>query len=208
MGNCVGILLAGGQARRMGGADKALLRLGGLPLLAHVIAALRPQCSALIISANGDLSRFAGFDLPAFTDTVPGFKGPLAGILAGLEWIAAHSPETELAVSAPADTPFLPATLALRLTNAQREQESQLACARSGGKVHPAVALWPVAIREDIRRALTIDDKRKVEAFAQNYTRAIVGWPVDPFDPFFNVNEPKDLETAEEILRKCENKIA
>jgi len=199
-GRTIGILLAGGLARRMGGGDKALRNLCGLPLLAHVIAALRPQCGGLIISANGDPARFSSFEVPVVADNVPGFNGPLAGILAGLDWIASNSPDTPLAISVPADTPFLPGTLVARLAGARKESASLLACAGSGGRIHPAVALWPVAIRDDLRRALLCESMRKVEGFAQNYSRAIVGWPVDPVDPFFNANEPSDLARAEEIL--------
>ncbi|MCI0598061.1 MAG: molybdenum cofactor guanylyltransferase MobA [Beijerinckiaceae bacterium] len=205
---CIGILLAGGLARRMGGGDKALRHLGGLPLLAHAIAALRPQCAGLIISANGDPARFSGFGLPVIADTVPGYKGPLAGILAGLDWIAAHYPDAQFAISAPADTPFLPANLVARLIGARNEHTSQLACASSRGRIHPAVAMWPAAIRDGLRRALIIDDTRKIDALAQLYNRAIADWPADPYDPFFNVNELSDIAMAEEILQWRENEIA
>lgn len=206
--NTIGIILAGGLARRMGGGDKALRRLGGISLLGHVIRALRPQCAGLVLSANGDQTRFAGFDLPVIADTVPGFQGPLAGILSGLNWIAAHHPDVPLAVSVPADTPFLPCDLVARLTRACGEQNAKLACARSGGRLHPAVALWPVTIRRDLRRALIVENVRKVEAVMQNYSRAIADWPTDPYDPFFNVNTPGDLLLAEAILAKRGRSVA
>ncbi|MGH6869426.1 MAG: molybdenum cofactor guanylyltransferase MobA, partial [Methylocella sp.] len=189
-GMCVGILLAGGLARRMGGGDKALRQLGGIPLLAHAIAALRPQCQGLVLSANGDPERFAGFDLPVVADDVPGFMGPLAGILAGLDWIAARRPDVPSAISVPADTPFLPGDLAARLMDARAKDNALIACARSGGRTHHAVAFWPVSIRCDLRHALVVEDMRKVEAFLQNYSRAIVEWPILPYDPFFNANDP------------------
>ncbi|HET6379211.1 MAG TPA: molybdenum cofactor guanylyltransferase MobA [Methylocella sp.] len=206
-GDCIGILLAGGRARRMGGRDKALEELGGAPLLAWAIAALRPQCAGLIISANGDLGRFAAFGLPHVSDSVPGFKGPLAGILAGLDWIAANRPDIPLALSAPADTPFLPADLAARLEAARRAIGAPVACASSGGRAHPAVALWPVAIREDLRHALVAQDIRKVDAFSERHGRAIADWPATPYDPFFNVNEPGDLAQAEAILARMKSRL-
>jgi molybdenum cofactor guanylyltransferase len=206
-GTCVGILLAGGLARRMGGGDKALRKSGGISLLAHVIAALRPQCISLVLSANGDPARFAGFDVPVVADDVPGFRGPLAGILAGLEWIAARCPDVPLAISVPADTPFLPGDLAARLMDARAKGNALIACARSGGRTHPAVAVWPVSIRNDLRHALVVEDMRKVEAFLQNYSRAIVEWPIEPYDPFFNANDPSDLVAAKTILSRRDKHI-
>ena len=204
---CVGILLAGGLARRMGG-DKALRKLGGIPLLAHAIAALRPQCEGLVLNANGDPERFGGFDLPIVADDVPGFMGPLAGILAGLDWISAHRPDVASAISVPADTPFLPGDLAIRLMDARAKDNTLIACARSGERTHQAVALWPVSIRFDLRHALVVEDVRKVEAFLQNYSRAIVEWPIEPYDPFFNANVLADLAAAETILSRREKHIA
>jgi molybdenum cofactor guanylyltransferase len=207
-GTCVGILLAGGLARRMGGGDKALRKLGGIPLLARAIAALRPQCEGLVLSANGDPERFAGFDLPIVADDLPGFMGPLAGILAGLDWIAAHRPDVASAISVPADTPFLPGDLAARLTDARANDNALIACARSGGRTHQAVAVWPVSMRFDLRHALVVENIRKVEAFLQNYSRAIVEWPTLPYDPFFNANDPSDLAAAEAILARRDNRLA
>lgn len=208
MSRCVGILLAGGLARRMGCGDKALRKLGGIPLLAHAIAALRPQCEGLVLNANGDPERFGGFDLPIVADDVAGFMGPLAGILAGLDWIAAQRPDVALAISVPADTPFLPGDLTARLMDARAKDDALIACARSGERTHQAVALWPVSIRFDLRRALVVEDVRKVEAFSQNYSRAIVEWPIKPYDPFFNANVLADLAAAETILAWREKHIA
>jgi molybdopterin-guanine dinucleotide biosynthesis protein A len=206
--SCVGILLAGGRARRMGGGEKALRKSGGISLLAHAIAALRPQCEGLVLSANGDPARFAGFDVPVVADDVPGFMGPLAGILAGLDWIVARHPDVPLAISVPADTPFLPIDLAARLIDARAKDNALIACARSGGRTHPAVAVWPVSIRNDLRHALVVEDIRKVEAFLQNYSRAIVDWAIEPYDPFFNANDPDDLAAAETILARRDNHLA
>jgi molybdopterin-guanine dinucleotide biosynthesis protein A len=205
--SCFGILLAGGLARRMGG-DKALRKLGGIPLLARAIAALRPQCEGLVLSANGDPERFAGFDLPIVADDLPGFMGPLAGILAGLDWIAAHRPDVASAISVPADTPFLPGDLAARLMDARAKDNALIACARSGGRTHQAAAVWPVSMRFDLRHALVVENIRKVEVFLQNYSRAIVEWPNLPYDPFFNANDPSDLAAAEAILARRDNRLA
>ena len=197
-----GVLLAGGQSRRMGGGDKCLQRIGGQPLLAHVIGRLAPQCASLLLSANGDASRFADFGLPVIADDVPGFAGPLAGLLAGLDFIAAHHPETAWALSAAADTPFLPVDLVIRLHTARKEASVSLACARSGGRIHPTIALWSVALRHDLRRALVDEDLRKVEAFQARYPRAYADWAIAPDDPFFNINTPEDLATAEALMAR------
>jgi molybdenum cofactor guanylyltransferase len=197
-GKIIGILLAGGLGRRLGGGDKPLKKLGGIPLLAHAARALQPQCQSLIVSANGDLERFSKFGLPVVADDLRG-AGPLAGILASLEWIAAHDPDAPLAMSAPADTPFLPDDLVARLEGA-RQGGAAIACASSGGRLHPAVALWPVALRGALRRAMVEGNVRKVETFERNCGAAIADWPATPYDPFFNVNDPQDLLTAEEIL--------
>ncbi len=205
--SCVGILLAGGRARRMGGGDKPLTMLGGLPLLAHAAAALGPQCRGLVLSANGDPERFASFGFPAVADNLPGYMGPLAGILTCLDWIAARKPDVQFALSAPADTPFLPGDLFARLARA-RQSGASIACASSGGRLHPAVALWPVALRGELRRAFVDNHVRKVETFVRNYGPAIVDWPLEPYDPFLNVNEPKDLQAAEAILLIHKRSIA
>jgi molybdopterin-guanine dinucleotide biosynthesis protein A len=180
----------------------------GIPLLAHAVAALRPQCEGLVLSANGDPARFAGFALPIVADDLPGFKGPLAGILAGLDWIAARCPDVPLAISVPADTPFLPGDLAARLIDARTKDNAMIACARSGRRTHPAVAVWPVSIRNDLRHALVVEDMRKVEAFLQKYSHAIVDWAIEPYDPFFNANDPSDLAAAETILARRDNHLA
>jgi molybdopterin-guanine dinucleotide biosynthesis protein A len=202
MKGCVGVLLAGGLAQRMGGGDKPLLALGGRPILAQAIERLRPQCAALVLNANGDPARFSAFGLPVVADSVVGFAGPLAGVLAGMDHARANSPHVTDILSAPADTPFLPADLVERLGAARQAARAQIAVAASGGRVHHAVALWPVALREDLRRALVEEDVRKVSAFIARYSNVTVDWPVAPYDPFFNVNRPEDVGRAEEILAK------
>jgi molybdopterin-guanine dinucleotide biosynthesis protein A len=199
----IGILLAGGRATRMGGGDKSLKLMGGSPILAHVIDRLRPQCTALILNANGDAGRFTAFGLSTVADDLPDFPGPLAGILAGLDFIAAHHPGTDWAVSAPTDTPFLPRDLVVRLHVARAG--SMLACARSGGRIHPTLALWPVALRHDLRRALVDEDTRKVAGFISRYPVAYADWSSEPFDPFFNANRPGDMIEAEKIAARTDS---
>jgi molybdopterin-guanine dinucleotide biosynthesis protein A len=195
-----GLILAGGLARRMGGGDKAMLRVGGRLLLERVIVSLRSQCAPIVLNANGDPARFAEFGLPVISDTIEGFAGPLAGILAGLEWMAAHRPDADTLLSVPADCPFLPPDLLTRLDAARRKEGVSLACARSGGWRHPVVALWPVALRGDLREALN-NGQRKIETWMARHGVAVATWPDTPFDPFFNVNTPEDVAEADRIAK-------
>lgn len=193
---CVGVVLAGGLARRMGGGDKPLLDMGGRPILAHVIAALAPQCAALVLNANGDPARFAAFGLPVVADSVEGHAGPLAGVLAGMDHAAETRPGASFVLSAPADTPFLPADLVARLDGARSAAGAAIAVAASGGQTHHAVALWPLALRDALRRALVGEGLRKVSAFIARHPGVTVEWPAAPRDPFFNINSPADLVEA------------
>ena len=197
----VGLLLAGGQSRRMGGGDKALRLLGGIPLLDRVIERLRPQVDALVLNVNGDPDRFARFGLPVAGDTVPGFVGPLAGVLAGLDWAASHRPDCAYVVSVATDAPFLPIDLVTRLAEALDEARADLACAASGGRTHPVFGLWPVRLRDDLRRAVVDQGIRKVDLWTARHQLTTVSFPVQPVDPFFNANRPEDLETAAALLR-------
>jgi molybdopterin-guanine dinucleotide biosynthesis protein A len=198
MTRCFGIILAGGQARRMGGVDKPLIEVGGAPILEHLVRRLAPQCAGLALNANGDPERFAGFGLPVVADNVAGFAGPLAGVLAGLDHAASHG-DAELALSVPADTPFIPEDLVARLAAARAAAGAEIAVAASGGRTHHAIALWPVALRHALRHALVEEDMRKVSAFIERYPSALAEWPVEPYDPFFNVNRTEDVEQAERI---------
>jgi molybdopterin-guanine dinucleotide biosynthesis protein A len=184
----------------MGGGDKALVEIGGRPLLAHVIARLRPQVAGLVLNANGDAARFASFGLPIVADDIAGFAGPLAGIVAGLDWLARERPSATHAVSIAADTPFIPSDLAARLDAARVAQGARLACAASGGWTHPVIGLWPIDIRHDLRRALVDEELRKIDLFTARYAIVSVEWDVRPFDPFFNVNAPEDVAEAERII--------
>jgi molybdenum cofactor guanylyltransferase len=196
----VGLLLAGGQSRRMGGGDKALRLLGELTLLDRVIERLRPQVDALLLNANGDPARFAQYALPVVPDSIPGFAGPLAGVLAGLDWAASQRPDCPYVVSVATDAPFLPADLVARLADGLHEAGADLACAASGGRTHPVFGLWPVRLRQDLRRALVEDEIRKVDLFTARYRLATVSFPLAPVDPFFNANRPEDFAAAAALL--------
>ena len=198
----LGVLLAGGLARRMGGGDKPLKTLGGVTLLDRAVARLAPQCDGLIVNANGDPARFAGLGLPVVADTVEGFAGPLAGVLAALEWMAVHRPQTAWLLSIPTDSPFLPADLVARLHAAREAAGTSLACARSGDQTHPVVGLWPVSLAGDLRHALVVEDLRKIDRWTARHGIAEAVWPTAPYDPFFNANSPEDLAEAETILAR------
>ena len=196
-----GLILAGGLARRMGGGDKTLLRIGDNTILERAIATLAPQCAGLMINANGDLSRFARFGLPVVSDDIAGFAGPLAGILAGLDWLAAYEPDKTWMVSVPGDCPFLPGDLVDRLHEQRTASGLPLACAQSGEWRHPVVGLWPVSLRHDLREALQAGS-RKIEAWTGKHGVALAQWPAEPIDPFFNVNTPEDAAAAERIAMR------
>jgi molybdopterin-guanine dinucleotide biosynthesis protein A len=193
----LGLVLAGGLARRMGGGDKALIDIGGAPILGRVLAQLQPACAQVILNANGDPARFASYRLAVVADGVPGFAGPLAGVLAGLDWAAQNRPELAWLASAPADCPFLPSDLVSRLHAAARAARLPLACARSGARRHPVVGLWPVALRGDLRHALLSEGLHKIETWTARHGVALADWPAEPIDPFFNVNTPEDVAEAE-----------
>ncbi len=193
------LVLAGGEGRRMGGADKALLELGGRPVLRHILDRLGPAHGPFAISANGDPSRYAAFGCPVLPD-LPQFRGrgPLAGVLAGLAWAEALGAASLL--TAPGDAPFLPPDLARRLAPAP-------ALAESGGKRHPPVALWPVAARAALEAHLAaLDPDRRgawsVLAFAEQIGARVVSFPVEPADPFLDIDTPADLARAE-LRARC-----
>jgi molybdopterin-guanine dinucleotide biosynthesis protein A len=198
----LGLVLAGGLARRMGGGDKPRTMIGGQTILSRVIDRLAPQCTRLILNANGDPARFADTRLPVIPDDVPDFAGPLAGVLAGLDWAAANAPETGYVASVPGDCPFLPRDLVARLHKARTDAGQPLACARSGEWRHPVVALWPVALRDNLRRAVTQEGLRKIEIWTARHGVALAAWPAEPVDPFFNVNTPEDAGAAERLAAR------
>lgn len=197
MTDAVGVILAGGLAQRMGGGDKCLLELAGRTLLDHVKDRLAPQVGTVILNANGDPGRFASYGLPVVADTVPDFAGPLAGVLAGMDWARCHLPQTEWILTVAADTPFLPRDLARRLQAAAENERAPLAVACSAGRRHPVFALWSVALMDDLHRAVADDGVRKIVAWTDRYRVARVDFDAAPIDPFFNINTPEDLVTAE-----------
>lgn len=193
------VILAGGQATRMGGGDKALLPLAGQVMLARVIGRATAQCGALALSANGDAARFADYGLPVLADSVPGHAGPLAGVLAGLDWAAAQG--ADHIVSLAADTPFFPQDLVARLWSARGAQGLALAATRVGDRVlyQPTFGLWPVDLRDDLRAALN-DGVRKVTRWAEQHNPGVAVFGATPQDPFFNINTPADLAQAEALI--------
>lgn len=201
MTGLVAVLLAGGQARRMGGGDKCLRPIAGRPILAHILDRLRPQVDAIAINANGDPARFAEFGLEVVADSVAGFPGPLAGVLAGLDWAATRQAAALDMVSVPCDGPFLPRDFVARLVAGRDAAGAEMACAASAGQAHPVAALWPVRLRDDLRRALTVEGIRKVDAWTGRHRLAQVPFADEPVDPFFNANEPSDLMEAERLLK-------
>jgi molybdopterin-guanine dinucleotide biosynthesis protein A len=198
----LGVLLAGGLARRMGGGDKPLRAIAGRTILERVVERVAPQCDGLVLNANGDPARFADTGLTVVADDVPDFAGPLAGVLAGLDWAAANRPEIAWILTAAADTPFLPADLVERLHAARVTAGAELACAETGGQRHNVDALWPVSLREPLRAALVEEGLRRVDRFTARYRLATAEWPTEPVDPFFNANTPEDMIAAETFLRE------
>lgn len=195
----VGVILAGGLARRLGGGDKVLRQVGGRAILDWQIERLAPQVLRIILNANGDPGRLARPGLTIVADTVAGTPGPLAGVLAALEWTAASAPDATRVVTVPGDAPFIPADLAARLHAAGGDRSP--AHASSAGRTHPVIAMWPVAIRHALRDAIVRQGVRKVGAFLHEHGSVAVDWPAVPVDPFFNVNTPDDLQRADDISR-------
>jgi molybdopterin-guanine dinucleotide biosynthesis protein A len=200
----VGVLLAGGLSRRMGGGDKCLLDLGGRPMLQHVVDRLGPQVADLVINANGDPARFARFGLPVVPDTIVGFAGPLAGVLAGMRWSARNKSEVQWVATVSTDAPFLPLDLVWRFLAAVEGQPAAIALAASNGEVHPVIGLWPVALADDLEAALRAG-VRKVLHWTERHGTIVVDFPLLRFhgrqlDPFFNANTPEELDEARALI--------
>jgi molybdopterin-guanine dinucleotide biosynthesis protein A len=196
----VGVLLAGGRARRMGGGQKCLRLLAGRTLLDRVIGIVRDQVETLALNANGDPECFADYGLPVLRDVVEGFAGPLAGVLTGMSWARQRVPSASCLLTVPTDAPFLPRDTASRLRAALDAEAADIAFASSAGRMHPVVGLWSVALCEDLRTALVEEGIRKIDHWAARHRIARVEWPCEPIDPFFNVNRPEDLAEAERLL--------
>ncbi|SUS06063.1 Molybdenum cofactor guanylyltransferase [uncultured Defluviicoccus sp.] len=210
-----GVVLAGGLGRRMGDGDKCLRPLGGQPLIAHVIARARPQVATLLLNVNDSASaaELSRFGLPIAPDVVTGFAGPLAGILTAMRWAQASAPSCRWLASFAADTPFLPRDLVERLRAAVADDSARdgaaIACAASGGRSHPVIALWPVALADDLEAAVTVENIRKIDAWTARYAVRHVSFAIEAGDdPFFNVNTPQDLTRAAERLTAADRSNA
>ncbi|HHN66840.1 MAG TPA: molybdenum cofactor guanylyltransferase MobA [Thermopetrobacter sp.] len=195
------VILAGGRARRFDGRHKAFLPLAGKPLIAHVIARLTPQVGEMAISANERAGELARHGLPVLPDPLPGFAGPLAGVLAGLRWARGLTPRPGWLLSVAVDTPFFPPDLAARLRAAAQSAEAPLAVAASGGRRHPVFGLWALGVAGDLARALIDEDLRKIDLFTARHRLAVADFPVHAHDPFFNINRPDDLDRAAQLAR-------
>jgi molybdopterin-guanine dinucleotide biosynthesis protein A len=156
--------------------------------------------NALALNANGDPARFADFGLPVAPDALGGNPGPLAGILTAMEWTRRHAGACDLALTVPSDAPFLPRDLVERLEDRMIAEGADIACAASGGRTHPPIALWPVSLAEELREAMVREEMRKIDAWTARYKVAVADWPTDPLDPFFNANKPEDLAAAEAMV--------
>ena len=198
----VGVILAGGLARRMGGGDKSMLSLGGRKILDYVIESATMQLGCVIINANGDPARFEAFNLPVQDDIVPGFAGPLAGVLSAMAWAKKHQQEASHIITIAADTPFFPSDYVARMCEQMHAENKALACASYQGRTQPVFGLWPVALFDDLYKALVEDDIRKVDRFTARYAVADVAFDELKQNPFFNVNKPEDIALGEDFLAK------
>jgi len=204
--NIPGIILAGGRARRMGGGDKCLLPLGGKTLLQRSVEKARPQVGRLLLSANGNHLRFARTGLTVLSDEHPEFPGPLAGIHAGLQWLNIHQPEAEWLASFASDTPFFPDDLVAQLYQAARDNRSDIVVARSEKQLHPVFGLWHRSVLEPINALLTAGTTPRLIDWVGEQNSSVVDFHQSDFDPFFNINHPKDLYHAESFLHLAEPK--
>lgn len=198
--NICGLLLAGGQSRRMGGGDKCLMTLGGKTLLRRIIDIAAPQVGPLVLNSNSDPALFAPHGLPVAHDVVDGFAGPLAGVLTGLEWAKANAPECDWVASFACDAPFVPADLVARLVSAVEADGADMACAASGGRNHPVFALWPVRLAGALRTAVAEEGVRKVDLWTGRFRLAYATFDTGNGDPFFNINRPEDLDAAAALM--------
>lgn len=195
----VAVILAGGQARRMGGADKPLTEINGTPLLQYVIERAKPQVDHLVLNANGDTERYAQYNLPMQTDIVPGFAGPLAGVVSAMAWARAFQPEATHVITMAADTPFYPQDYVKRMVSALNA-DHPLACASYKGRTQPVFGLWPIELHNELHHALTEEGIHKVDLFTARYGVADVKFDEVPYNPFFNVNRLDDIAQGEALL--------
>jgi len=195
-----GIVLAGGRGQRLGRGEKGLCRLGGRSLLERAIARAAPQTATLLLSFNGDARSLPACELPVIRDTVPDFAGPLAGVVAGLEYLRAHRPGMRWLASFACDCPWFPRDLVPRLWHHAQHEACEVAVARSAGRLHPVFALWSCDLAVPLRDALVGGEMRGAGEFLRTRRHVAVDWPVTSFDPFFNINTPDDLAQAEAWL--------
>lgn len=196
----VGVILAGGLARRMGGGDKSMLKLGGRRILDYIIESAQSQLHTVIINANGNPQRFAEFNLPVQADIVPDFAGPLAGVVSAMAWVKQNKPTATYIITMAADTPFFPNDYVVRMLDLMELKQQRLACASYQGRTQPVFGLWPVDLFDDLYKALVEDDMRKVDRFTAPYGVADVAFDELADDPFFNVNKPEDIDIGEQQL--------
>lgn len=204
----VGVLLAGGLSRRMGGGDKNQLQLGGQSILGRLLERVKPQVSTLILNANGDAERFAEYGLPVVGDVIEGFAGPLAGVLTGLEWASTHQPDCQWVATFATDAPFVPTNMVEKLLHAIDVEKADMACAMSSGRTHPPFALWPVRLKDELHRAMVDEDMRKIDLWTSRYKIVHVLFENPEMDPFFNINKPENLDEAERFLEQAIQKGA
>lgn len=201
----IGIILAGGLSRRMEGPEKSLLKLGSQTLIEGTISKLERQGLDIVINANGDTSRFAALSKPVQPDTVEGFAGPLAGVLAGMRWTQENTKATHI-ITAAADTPFFPDTYTQDMLTSAKSSKAQIALASSNGRHHPVFGLWPVELANALEDFLVVEENRKVMLFVQRYENCKVEFAnlANGIDPFFNVNTPDDMKQARKIALELE----
>lgn len=200
------MILAGGQSRRMEGREKSLLEIDSAPLIAHVRDRLAPQVGSVGINANGDAARFGFMHVPVIADRIGGFAGPLAGLHAGMEWLATNKADCTHIVTVAADTPFFPVDLASTMSSAALD-ETAIVLAASGGHRHPVFGFWPVALAGDLALFLSSQESRKVIHFVERHRNAVAEFPMIEvedieLDPFFNINTPDEYGWARAIWRQ------
>lgn len=196
------VILAGGLARRMGGGDKPLREVGGRTLLSHVLTRLEGQVKSIVLNANSAPDLFKEYGLPVTADSIDGFAGPLAGVLAGMDWYASHHPEIRYMVSVPGDGPFIPLDLVEQLYKPILNKDAIMSVAVSGGRQQPVVGIWDISLKEDLRNAIVEEEIFKVDRWTARYEMAEVEFETAPFDPFFNANRVDDLAEAEDIYSR------
>ncbi|MDE0539154.1 MAG: molybdenum cofactor guanylyltransferase MobA [Rhodospirillales bacterium] len=202
MNSVVAVILAGGEARRMGGGDKCLLEFGGQTLLDWILARIRPQVRTVILNANGDPARFAQFDLPVVPDIADESLGPLLGIVSGLTWVAENAPDAQWVVTVPGDTPFPPGDLVGRFMEIAARPDVEVVCAVSGGRTYPPCSLWNVDLAGELREAVIEDRILKIDQWTETRRIEWAEFETGAVDPFFNVNSPEDLRRAEALARE------